>query len=75
MIDLADIVKRIIHARLIEHGTLHVLDIGNRAGRRTNVENAHFSTIDSKRRYEVLSDKAGTAGDKYSSHECGSGPT
>jgi hypothetical protein len=51
------------------------LHVGQQLGRRKKIENPHLSMAGDKRRYQVLSDKAAAASDKYPGHECGSGST
>jgi hypothetical protein len=75
MVDLIDIAKRVVDEHRIKHGTPDIIDLGEGTGRRTKIENPHLSTLGNERGYEVLTDEAGAARDKYSGHECGSGPT
>src|SRR3984957_10544471 len=71
MINLLDAVHRVVHQVRIEHRALHILHVRQAASRRPQIENAHLSAPRRERRYQMLSDEAGAASDKYPSHECG----
>jgi len=69
------IAERLIHQIRIEHRTFDILHVGQEVSRRKKIENPHLSMAGDKRRYQVLSDKAAAASDKYPGHERGSGST
>ena len=75
MINLTDAAERLIHQVRIEHRTLDILHVRLEMGRWKQIENPYLSIAGDKRRYQVLSDKAAAASDKYPGHECGSGST
>jgi hypothetical protein len=51
------------------------LHIRQSVGRGKQIENPYLSIAGDKRRYQVLSDEAVAASDKYSGHERGSSST
>ena len=72
VIDLIDVAQANIDEARIEHRARHIFNFRQRKPRRANVENSYLSALSNECRYEVLSDEAAAASDKYLGHERGS---
>jgi len=71
VINLLDAVHRVVHQVRIEHRALHILHVRRAASRQPQIENPHLAALRCEHRYQVMSDEAGAASDKYTCHECG----
>jgi hypothetical protein len=71
VINLLDAVQRVVDEGGIKHRAFEILHVRQRVPRRPQIENPHLSALGRERRYQVLSDEAGAASDKYACHECG----
>ena len=75
VINLPDVVECLIHQVRIQHRSFDVLYVRQQVARRKKIKHPHLLIAGDKRRYQVLSDKAVAASDKYPGHECGRGST